>query len=40
VPNKGECEYAIRRGTQDIEKLLGYRKFIIKGTRNRHSGPS
>ena len=31
VPNKGECEYATRRAAQDYGKLLGYKKFIIKG---------
>jgi hypothetical protein len=31
VPNKGECEYAIRRATQDICKILGYNKMIFKG---------
>ncbi len=31
VPNKGECEYAIRRGQQDVNKILGYNKMIFRG---------
>ena len=31
VPNKGEDEYAIRRATQDVCKILGYNKMIFKG---------
>ena len=31
VPNKGECEYAIKRGTQDVVKILGYNKMNFRG---------
>ena len=31
VPAKGDCEYAIRRGAQDVNKILGYNKMIFKG---------
>ena len=31
VPNKGECEYAIRRGAQDVNKILGYNKMVFRG---------
>ena len=31
VPKKGECEYAIRQAAQDLNKGLGYKKFILKG---------
>ena len=31
VPKKGEDEYAIRRATQDVCKILGYNKMIFKG---------
>ena len=31
VPSKGDCEYAIRRGAQDVNKILGYNKMISKG---------
>ena len=31
VPNKGECEYAIKRGEQDVNKILGYRKMNFRG---------
>ena len=31
APNKGECEYAVRRATQDIDKIMGYKRFILKG---------
>jgi hypothetical protein len=31
VPNKGDSEYAVRRLSQDIGKILGYKKFIFKG---------
>ena len=30
IPNKGECEYAIKRAAQDVSKILGYRKCIFK----------
>ena len=31
VPNKGECEYATRRGAQDMNNILGYNKMNFKG---------
>ena len=31
APRKGECEYATRRASHDIDKIMGYKKFIIKG---------
>ena len=31
VPNKGECEYAIKRGVQDVTKVLGYNKMVFRG---------
>ena len=31
VSNKGECEYAIRRGAQDMNKILGYNKLVFRG---------
>ena len=31
VPNKGECEYTIKRGAQDVCEVLGYNKMIFKG---------
>ena len=31
VPEKGANEYAIKRGTQDINKIMGYKKAIFKG---------
>ena len=31
VPEKGGCEYAIRRGAQDVNKTLGYNKMAVKG---------
>ena len=31
VPEKGNCEYAIRRGAQDVNKILGYNKKVLKG---------
>ncbi len=31
VPEKGICEYAIRRASQDINRILGYNKMIFKG---------
>ena len=31
VPEKGGCEYAIRRGAQDVNKRLGYNKMTFKG---------
>ena len=30
-PNKGECEYAIQRGAQDMNKILGYNKMVFRG---------
>ena len=30
VPEKGDCEYAIRRGAQDVNHTLGYNKDIFK----------
>ena len=30
IPNKGECEYAIKRGAQDVAALLGYKKAIFR----------
>ena len=31
VPNKGECEYAIRRGAQDVKRILGYNRMSFRG---------
>ena len=31
VPKKGECEYAALRAARDLNKVLGYKKFIFKG---------
>ena len=31
VPEKGICEYAIRRAAQDINRLLGYNRMVFKG---------
>ena len=31
APNKGECEYAVRRASQDIDKIMGYKRFILRG---------
>ena len=31
VPNKGDCEYAIKRATQDVTHILGYKQMIFKG---------
>ena len=31
VPEKGGCEYAIRRGAQDVNKISGYNKRTFKG---------
>jgi len=31
VPNKGECDYAIKRGAQDMNKILGYNKMVFRG---------
>ena len=31
VPNKGECQYSVRKTSQCIGKTLGYHKFIFKG---------
>ena len=31
VPNKGDCEYAVRRGSQDVNKILGYNRMCFKG---------
>jgi len=31
VPQKGECDYAITRGCQDVQHLLGYKKMVFKG---------
>ena len=30
VPNKGECEYAIRAAQRDVTRLMGYDKMIFK----------
>ena len=29
--NKGECEYAIRRGAQDMNRILGYNTLVFRG---------
>ena len=31
VPNERECEYATRRGAQDVNRILGYNKMNFKG---------
>ena len=31
VPNKGQCEYAIKKGAQDMNKILGYNKLVFRG---------
>ena len=31
VPKKGECEYAALRASRDLNKVLGYKKFVFKG---------
>ena len=31
VPNKGDNEYAIKRGAQDANKILGYKDMVFKG---------
>ena len=35
VPSKGDYEYAIRGGAQDVNKILGYNKMIFKEIRNQ-----
>ena len=30
VPNKGTCEYAVRKGTDDVNNVFGYKKVIFK----------
>ena len=31
VPEKGACEYALRKGAQDMKRILGYNRMIFKG---------
>ena len=35
-PNKGECEYAIQRGAQDMNKILGYNKMFSGEIKSQH----
>ena len=30
VPKKGMCEYAVKRGSADVNHILGYKKVIFK----------
>ena len=38
VPEKGDCEYAVRRGAEDVNKILGYSRMIFKETKNPRLG--
>ena len=33
VPQKGECEYAIRKGAQYVNKILGYHSMVFKAVQ-------